>query len=114
MAGTGYQSDAAAMAKGVAGFEQSAQDVRTAMDALETELRDQLQRYQGAQAQAFWQVHNRVKESMLAAGRELTTMSELVRTSATNYSAGDDEVASDIGGLEGEAASPIFNRLSGN
>lgn len=51
---------------------------------------------------------------MTAAGRELDTMSGLVRTSATNYTAGDDEAASDIGGLEGEAASPIFNRLNGN
>ncbi len=102
------------MARGVAGFQDSATEVRNAMNALEQELREQLSRYQGEQARAFWQVHNRVQESMTAAGRELDTMSGLVRTSATNYTAGDDEAASDIGGLEGEAASPIFNRLNGN
>ena len=113
MAGTSYQSDAAAMAKGVAGFEESAASVRATMTALENTLRDQLARYQGAQAQAFWQVHARVTQSMTLAGRELDTMSELVRTSATNYDTGDTDVESDLRSID-TTPSPILNRLSGN
>ncbi|WP_051799336.1 WXG100 family type VII secretion target [Catenuloplanes japonicus] len=113
MTGTGYQSDAAAMAKGVAGFEESAVAVRTAINALQEELRERLATYKGAQAQAFWQVQGQIKESMDLAGRELDTMSTLVRTSATNYSTSDEEAASDINSVDA-APSPILNRLSGN
>jgi uncharacterized protein YukE len=114
MAGTGFQSDAAAMSRAIAGFNESAADARSSMSALENELTSGLSRYQGAQAQAFWQLHVRLQEDMQTASRELDTMSQLVTESATNYDTGDTDVASSLHGLAGQAGdSAILGRLSG-
>ncbi|MEV6343719.1 WXG100 family type VII secretion target [Actinoplanes sp. NPDC051851] len=113
MAGTGFQSDAAAMARAVSGFDESAAEARSAMTALENELLSILSRYQGAQATSFWQLHTRLQEDMRTASRELDTMSRLVRESATDYGTGDDEASSSIGSLVGQTGNAILGRLSG-
>jgi WXG100 family type VII secretion target len=114
MAGTGYQSDAAAMSRAIAGFNESAADARSSMSALENELTSFLARYQGAQAQAFWQLHTRLQEDMRTAGQELDTMSQLVSDSATNYDTGDTDVASSLNSLAGQTGnSAVLGRLSG-
>ncbi|MFI7541813.1 WXG100 family type VII secretion target [Actinoplanes sp. NPDC049599] len=114
MAGTGFQSDAAAMARGVAGFNESAAEARSTMSALEHELTSMLSRYQGAQAQAFWQLHRRLQEDMRSAGQELDTMSQLVSDSAVNYDTGDTDVASSLTGLAAQTGdSAVLSRLSG-
>ena len=115
MAGTGFQSDAAAMAQAVTGFDNSAADARTSMTALENELMDILRTYQGTQAQAFWQLHGRLQEDMRTAGRELDLMSELVGDSATNYDTGDTDAAGSITNLVGQTGnSAILGRLAGS
>jgi uncharacterized protein YukE len=114
MAGTGYQSDAAAMSRAVAGFNESADNARSNMSAMDTELRSFLGRYQGAQAQAFWQLQTRLQEDMGTAGRELDTMSQLVQFSATNYDTGDTDVASSLNSLAGQTGnSAVLGRLAG-
>ncbi|GGK77556.1 WXG100 family type VII secretion target [Mangrovihabitans endophyticus] len=114
MAGTGYQSDAAAMSRAITGFNESAADARSSMSALENELTSVLSRYAGAQAQAFWQLHARLQEDMQKAGQELDTMSQLVHDSATNYDTGDTDVASSLTSLVGQAGnSAVLGRLSG-
>jgi WXG100 family type VII secretion target len=114
MAGSGYQSDAAAMSRAVAGFNESATDARSSMSALDNELRSVLSRYQGAQAQAFWQLHTRLQEDMRTAGQELDTMSQLIHDSATNYDTGDTDVASTLNSLAGQAGdSAVLSRLAG-
>jgi len=115
MAGSGYLSDAAAMSTAIAGFNESAADTRSAMSALENELMSVLNRYQGTQAQAFWQLHTRLQEDMRTAGQELDTMSQLVSDSATNYDVGDTDVAASLNSLAGQAGnSAILGRLSGS
>jgi WXG100 family type VII secretion target len=114
MAGSGYQSDAAAMSRAIAGFNESAADARSSMSALENELMSVLSRYQGAQAQAFWQLHMRLQDDMRTAGQELDTMSQLVGDSATNYDTGDTDVASSLNSLAGQTGnSAVLGRLSG-
>jgi WXG100 family type VII secretion target len=114
MAGSGYQSDAAAMSRAVAGFNESATDARSSMSALDDELRNVLSRYQGAQAQAFWQLHTRLQEDMRTAGQELDTMSQLIHDSATNYDTGDTDVASTLNSLAGQTGnSAVLSRLAG-
>ena len=114
MAGTGFQSDAAAMARGVAGFNESAADARSTMSALESDLTSMLARYQGAQAQAFWQLHRRLQEDMRNAGQELDTMSQLINDSAVNYDTGDTDAASSMNNLAGQTGnSAVLTRLSG-
>nr|MDT0661554.1 WXG100 family type VII secretion target [Micromonospora sp. DSM 115978] len=115
MAGTGYQSDAAAMVRAISGFNESAANLTQTMRALENELMGVLARYSGSQAQAFWQLHTRLQESMTAAGRELDTMSGLVGQSRDNYNTGDTEVASSLTTLasSAEGGGSILSRLSG-
>ena len=114
MAGTGFQSDAAAMARAISGFNDSAADARSSMSALENELKSVLNRYAGAQAQAFWQLHMRLKDDMTTASRELDTMSQLVGESAANYDSGDTDVAATLNTLAGQTGnSAILGRLAG-
>lgn len=115
MASPGFKSDAAAMTRAISGFDESAGNVTQTMRALETELAQVLNRYSGAQAQAFWQLHNRLQEDMTAASRELDTMSTLVNQSRGNYDSGDSTVASSLGTLANEAQGngSVLARLSG-
>jgi hypothetical protein len=114
MAGPGYQSDAAAMARAITGFNESAAETRASMNALDAELKGVLNRYAGAQAQAFWQLHTRLQEDMQIAGRELDTMSQLVTDSAKNYDLGDTDAAASMTNLVGQTGnSAILGRLSG-
>ncbi|BCJ49824.1 hypothetical protein Asp14428_12990 [Actinoplanes sp. NBRC 14428] len=114
MAGTGFQSDAAAMARAVTGFHESAADARSTMSALEGDLTSMLNQYRGAQAQAFWQLHRRLQEDMRSAGQELDLMSQLVGDSAANYDTGDTDVASTLNTLSGQTGnSTVLNRLAG-
>jgi WXG100 family type VII secretion target len=115
MPGPGYQSDAAAMSKAVTGFDQSAAETRSSMNALETALENALrQNYQGAQAQSFFKLHLQIQDSAKQVGMELDTMSHLIRESATNYDTGDTDVASSLNSLAAQVGdSPILGRLSG-
>ncbi|MDG4829494.1 WXG100 family type VII secretion target [Solwaraspora sp. WMMD1047] len=116
MAGTGFQSDAAAMARAISGFDESAANVAQTMRTLENELMGVLARYSGSQAQAFWQLHTRLQESMRAASQELNTMSSLVSQSRDNYNTGDSEVASSLTTLSSsaEGSGSILSRLAGS
>jgi len=115
VAGTGFQSDAAAMVRAISGFDDSAANVVSTMRAMDNDLRSILNTYSGAQAQAFWQLHNRLQESMKIAGQELDTMSRLVTQSRDNYNTGDTEVASTLTTLANtaEGSGSILARLSG-
>jgi uncharacterized protein YukE len=114
MTATGYERDAQAMATAIDGFELSAGTARSTMSALENELRSALSRYQGSQAQAFWQLHARLHDDMELASRELDTMSELVGKSTVNYNRGDEDVADSLNTLVGQTGnSAILGRLSG-
>lgn len=115
MAGKGFQSDAAAMVRAISGFDESAANVTQTMRALDGDLKGFLSRYAGAQAQAFWQLHDRLQASMRAASHELDTMSQLVGQSRDNYNTGDSDVASSLTGLsaQAEGGGSILARLSG-
>jgi WXG100 family type VII secretion target len=114
MAGTGFQSDAAAMSRAVSGFNESAAEARSSMSALSNELGQLLGTYQGAQATAFWELHRRLQDDMRVAGQELDLMSQLVSESAKNYDTGDTDVASTLSSLAGQTGnSAVLSRLAG-
>lgn len=115
MAGSGFQSDAAAMTRAVSGFDEAATNATRTMTELESELVSVLSRYAGNQANAFWQLQTRLQESMRVAARELQTMSGLVNDSFRNYDTGDLQVADSLQGLSGAVGegSSILTRLAG-
>ena len=115
MAGPGYQSDAAAMTRAVRGFDEAATNTTRTMSELESELVSVLSRYAGNQATAFWQLQNRLQESMRTASRELQTMSGLVNESFRNYDSGDVAAAESLRGLTGAVGegSVVLARMSG-
>ncbi|MET0496570.1 MAG: DUF4157 domain-containing protein [Actinoplanes sp.] len=119
MAGSAFQSDAVAMAQAIKGFNESAEDTRSTMSLLAHELTHVVQQrsgvYQGAQAEAFSQLHSRLQDDMRVAGQELDTMSRLIGDSVTNYNTGDTEAASTFTSLSGQTGnSSVLGRLSGN
>ncbi|GAB2952878.1 WXG100 family type VII secretion target [Micromonospora sp. NPDC003197] len=115
MASPGFKSDAAAMTRAVSGFDEAATNAARTMTELESELVSVLSRYAGNQATAFWQLQNRLQESMRVAARELETMSGLVNQSFRNYDTGDWTVADSLKGLAGAVGegSSVLNRLAG-
>lgn len=116
MSGPGFQSDAAAMTQAVAGFDQAAQNTHTTIKALEAELLSGLNRYEGNQARAFWQLYNQIQDDVKIASRELDTLSSLVNQSFRNYGTGDESVASDLTSVANAtsgAHADVLGRLSG-
>jgi uncharacterized protein YukE len=90
----GFQSDAAAVARAITAFDQSAADARKTMADLEQELTSTLgNQYQGNQAVAFWQLHQKLNEDMQVASQQLNVMRELVHQAHTNYNTGDASAA---------------------
>lgn len=90
MSSPGFQSDAAAVARAIQAFDQSSADARKTMADLENDLTSALgSQYQGNQAVAFWQLHQKLDEDMKIASQQLDVMRELVHQSHTNYNSGD-------------------------
>jgi WXG100 family type VII secretion target len=115
----GFQSDAAAMTRAVQAFDTSSQNVRQTMSSLESDLQSVVgaNSYQGAQAQAFWSLQQRLQEDMQVVQRELQNMSGLVHASQTNYSTGDEQAAQSLNSLSGQlgggAGGAVIGRLGG-
>ena len=90
MTSPGFQSDAAAVTRAIQSFDQSSADARKTMADLEQDLTSSLgNQYQGNQAVAFWQLHQKLDEDMKIASQQLDVMRELVHQSHTNYNTGD-------------------------
>lgn len=94
MTSPGYLSDAAAVARAIQSFDQSSADARTTMSNLESDLQNALgsSKYQGNQAVAFWQLHQRLDEDMQTASQQLEVMRQLVHQAHNNYNTGDTTV----------------------
>jgi uncharacterized phage infection (PIP) family protein YhgE len=97
-----YNAEQTAFAAAVSGFDGCSADLASTMSRLEGELAATLLdkgQYDGRQAVAFAQTHGAIQDSMRGASQELTTMSNLIRSSFSRYDAGDTEVADQLNSL---------------
>lgn len=114
MSSPGFQSDAAAVAGAIQSFDESSADARKTMADLESDLTSALSnQYQGLQARAFWDLHQRLNDDMQAASRQLDTMRELVHNAHASYNRGDQNATDAFTQVtnQANAGGGVLNRL---
>jgi uncharacterized protein YukE len=103
----GLNVESSAMHAAIQGFENTAQDLMTAMGHLRQFLDQDASSgvYKGAQAQAFNQVRTQVENDLQSAGNALSDMASKMKTVFNNYQHGDGEAATEYNKLTGISSS---------
>jgi WXG100 family type VII secretion target len=127
---SGLNVETSAMQAAIKAFENSSENLASAMKQLQQDINSQLnsQTYKGAQATAFNQVCMRIDDDLTKASSSLNDMSQTMTQVFSNYQRGDSEAQAEfskLGNISDSASSvsqgaggpalanPTISRLSG-